>query len=43
MFRWSGVMLSDTKIRSLKRRQKGYKVSDDPGLYLLVNPNGSRW
>ena len=36
-------MLSDTKIRSLKPREKAYKVSDDRGLYLLVNPNGSRW
>ena len=36
-------MLSDTKIRSLKPREKAYKVSDDCGLYLLMNPNGSRW
>ena len=36
-------MLSDAKIRSLKPREKAYKVSDDRGLYLLVNPNGSRW
>ena len=36
-------MLSDTKIRSLKPSEKAYKVSDDRGLYLLVNPNGSRW
>ena len=36
-------MLSDAKIRSLKPREKAYKVSDDRGLYLLANPNGSRW
>ena len=36
-------MLSDAKIRSLKPRKKAYKVSDDRGLYLLVNPNGSCW
>ena len=41
--RGGGAMLSDTKIRSLKPREKAYKLSDDRGLYLLVNPNGSRW
>ena len=36
-------MLSDAKIRSLKPREKAYKVYDDRGLYMVVNPNGSRW
>jgi integrase len=36
-------MLTDTAIRSAKPRQKPYKLTDGEGLYLLVNPNGSRW
>lgn len=36
-------MLSDTSVRAAKRSAKPYKVSDGGGLYLLVNPNGSRW
>ncbi|HEY4370266.1 MAG TPA: integrase arm-type DNA-binding domain-containing protein [Steroidobacteraceae bacterium] len=36
-------MLSDTAIRAAKPREKPYKVSDGGGLYLLINPNGSRW
>lgn len=34
--------LSDTSIRSLKPREKPYKVSDFEGLYLTVAPSGSR-
>ena len=36
-------MLSDAKIRSLKPKEKAYKVYDERGLYMVVNPNGSRW
>lgn len=36
-------MLSDAKIRSLRPREKACKVYDDRGLYMVVNPNGSRW
>jgi len=36
-------MLSDAKIRSLKPKEKAYKVYDDRRLYMVVNPNGSRW
>ena len=36
-------MLSDAKIRSLKPKEKAYKVYADRGLYRVVNPNGSRW
>lgn len=36
------MSLSDTKIRSLKPSAKPFKVSDSHGLYLLVNPGGSR-
>jgi hypothetical protein len=30
--------LTDTAIRKAKRRDKPYKLTDGPGLYLLVNP-----
>lgn len=36
------MSLNDTKIRSLKPSAKPFKVSDSHGLYLLVNPSGSR-
>lgn len=36
------MSLNDTKIRSLKPSVKPFKVSDSHGLYLLVNPGGSR-
>jgi len=36
------MSLNDTKIRSLKPSAKPFKVSDAHGLYLLVNPCGSR-
>lgn len=36
-------MLSDPAIRNSKPREKPYKLSDAGGLYLLINPNGSRW
>ena len=35
-------MLSDAKVLALKPREKPYKVSDAEGLFLLINPNGSR-
>lgn len=34
--------LTDTAIRSLKPKDKEYKVSDEKGLYLLVTPSGGR-
>lgn len=36
------MSLNDAKIRSLKPSAKPFKVSDSHGLYLLVNPGGSR-
>jgi hypothetical protein len=36
-------MLSDTVVRNAKAREKPYKLFDGRGLYLLVNPSGSRW
>lgn len=35
--------LSDTAIRNAKPTNKAQKLSDGGGLYLLLNPNGSRW
>jgi integrase len=35
--------LSDTAIRNAKPTDKAQKLSDGGGLYLLLNPNGSRW
>lgn len=35
--------LSDTAIRNAKPGDKPQKLADGGGLYLLLNPNGSRW
>jgi integrase len=35
--------LSDTAIRNAKPSDKPLKVTDGGGMYLLLNPNGSRW
>lgn len=34
--------LTDTAVRNAKPREKPYKVTDMQGLYLLVNPHGSK-
>lgn len=34
--------LSDVAIRNLKSREKPFKATDSHGLYLLINPTGSR-
>ncbi len=36
------MSLNDSKIRNLKVSAKPFKVADSHGLYLLVNPGGSR-
>jgi integrase len=36
-------MLTDNSIRGAKPLEKPYKLGDGGGLYLLINPNGSRW
>jgi integrase len=36
------MALSDTAIRNAKPKDKPYKVGDSQGLYLLVNPRGSK-
>jgi integrase len=35
--------LNDTKLRALKPRDRAYKLFDGGGLFLLVQPSGSRW
>jgi integrase len=35
-------VLTDTKIRNLKRKKKLYRVADSQGLTLEINPNGSK-
>lgn len=36
------MSLTDTAARGAKARDNAYKLSDAKGLYLLVNPNGSK-
>lgn len=37
------IQLYDTQIKQAKSKDKPYKLSDGKGLYLIVNPNGSKW
>ncbi len=37
------MLLTDTKVRTAKPKEKAYKLSDGRGLYLLVHPNGSKY
>ncbi|MDD5388685.1 MAG: integrase arm-type DNA-binding domain-containing protein [Gallionellaceae bacterium] len=37
------MALTDTAIRAAKPTEKPVKLADGGGLYLLLNPNGSRW
>ena len=37
------MLLTDTRIRTLKPRDKPYKITDGAGLFLIVRPNGSKW
>ena len=37
------MALTDTLIRSTKPSTAPIRLSDSNGLYLLLNPNGSRW
>ena len=36
------MALTDTAIRNAKPKAKAYKIADSQGLYLLVNPGGSK-
>jgi len=37
------MKLTDTKIRSLKPREKQYKVSDGKNLFLVITPTGAKY
>jgi len=36
------MALTDVAIRNARPKEKPYKVADAQGLYLLVNPKGSK-
>lgn len=36
-------MLTDTQIRAAKAKDRPYKLPRESGLFVLVNPNGSKW
>lgn len=36
------MALADTTVRKAKADEKPYKLSDEKGLYLLINPNGAK-
>lgn len=36
-------MLTDTAIKNSKPQDKPYKIADEKGMFLLVNPNGSKY
>ena len=36
------MSLTETAVRNAKPREKPYKLSDEKGLYVQVNPNGSK-
>ena len=37
------MLTNDTRIRNSKPATKAFRISDGRGLYLLVQPNGSKW
>lgn len=37
------MALSDTALRNAKPADKPYKLYDERGLYLIVNPKGGKW
>lgn len=37
------MALSDTALRNAKPTEKPFKLYDERGLYLIVNPNGGKW
>lgn len=37
------MALTDTKIRNAKPKEKPYKLTDGDGLFMLINPQGSKW
>jgi len=39
----AGKSLSDAEIRTAKQKNIPYSLRDERGLYLIINPNGSKW
>ena len=37
------MALTDTALRNAKPTDKAYKLYDEKGLYLIINPNGGKW
>ena len=37
------MALSDPACKNAKSKEKPYKISDEKGMFLLVNPNGSKY
>lgn len=37
------MALTDVAVKQAKAKEKAYKLSDGAGLYLLINPNGSKY
>ncbi len=37
------MSLSDTAIKNAKPKDKPYKLTDEKGMFLLINPNGSKY
>jgi integrase len=37
------MTLTDTAIKSAKPQARPYKLADEKGMFLLVNPNGGKW
>ena len=36
-------MINASQIATLPAKEKPYKIYDEKGLYLIVNPNGGKW
>lgn len=37
------MALTDTKVRTVKPKEKPFKIADGKGLFLVVQPNGSKY
>ena len=37
------MTINDTQAKNAKPKAKPYKLTDEKGLVLLINPNGSKW
>ena len=37
------MALTDTALRNAKPTDKAFKLYDEKGLFLIVNPNGGKW